>query len=261
MNVVRPDQFDREALEPWRYILSAGRTGTVFLQQLFANYGSDITAEHEPSPTRYQMMLGNLRNDLGVFDRTTKAWVHRTRRRRANQTPNPYVEINPFLCAVTDALPDPERPLRIVHIVRAPGDWAQSMTVFKASSKYRAIIDYVPFAKPFPAPRPEGWNQLSQFDKNLWRWVWCNDRILALKAQSDRFETIRYEDLFHADAAHRLIAVHKIFATLGLTPPEQIDWTLFERRVNPAPASDLEFNQDALERITGQLAKRLGYGQ
>lgn len=262
MNALGANQFGTTAVpQTWRYVLSAGRTGTVFLEDLLSQYAEGITAEHEPTPTRYQMMLGNLRNDLGILDKATKAWVHRSRIKRATQIEGDYVEINPFLCAVTDALPDPERQLRIVHIVRDPCDWAQSMTVFKASSKFRGVIDYVPFAKPFPSPRPTGWRQLNEFDKNLWRWVWCNERILALKDYSDHFVTIRYEELFHADTANRLSAVQKIFGTLGISPPKQIDDARFKRRINPAPQTSVQFDLHAVEQITAPLAERLGYGR
>ena len=247
------------ATEPWRYILSAGRTGTVFLENLLSIYAPDVIAEHEPHPTRYQMMLGNMRNDLGLLKGTTRSWVHASRKSRDSQTPGPYIEINPFLCAVSDLLPDPDRPLRIVHIVREPVSWASSMTVFKASTKYRGIIDFIPFAKPFPAPRPAGWQALSQFEKNLHRWVWCNQRILDLADHAESFVSIRYEDLFSDQDQKRITAVGKVFDGLGLASPATIDWELFDTRVNPAPKSEISFNQEATLEITAPLATRLGY--
>ncbi len=264
MKPAKPSDFHAQATdpaEPWRYILSAGRTGTVFLEQLFAQYAPDVTACHEPAPTRYQMMMGNLRNDFGILDRPTKAWVRRSRAQRAKAARGAYIEINPFLCAVTDALPDPARALRVVHIVREPSDWAQSMTVFKASSRYRGVIDYIPFAKPFPAPRPEGWHRLSQFDRNLWRWVWCNTRILELQGACAHFITIRYEDLFDADHGTRRAAIARIFDAFALDMPGEIDWAMFERRINPAPSEAPGFDHSAVAAITGPLARRLGYGR
>ena len=245
--------------EPWRYVLSAGRTGTVFLESLFAVYAKNAVAVHEPDPTRYQMMLGNLRNDWNILATTTQRWVHASRRKRLSDAGGSYIEINPFLCSVTDLLPDPARDLRIVHIVREPASWARSMTVFKASRKFRWIIDYIPFSKPFPSPRPDGWSDLPQFERNLWRWVWCNQRILALKPAARAFVTIRYEDLFSQDVDLRSKTVRKIFEVLDLPAPDQIDWTLFDTRINPAPASEESFDLSAVTRIAGPSAQVVGY--
>lgn len=246
---------------PWLYILSAGRTGTVFLTQLLGEYATHATVMHEPFPTRNQMMLANFRNDTGFFGGILSNWFSIARRRRAIGATGPYVEVNSFLCALTDLLLDPDRPLRIVHIVREPSDWARSMTVFKASRRFRRIIDYVPFAKPFPAPRPKGWRNWSQYERNLARWVWCNERILALEPSAEAFVTLRYEDLFGSDALAREATVCKIFHTLGLSPPDGIVWDLFETRANPAPPSDEEFDASVAERIAGPLARKLGYGR
>ena len=244
--------------DPRRYVLSAGRTGTVFFTELLHQLFPEGTVVHEPSPTRQQMMLANMRNDWGVMGAPLKAWFNRTRvRNEAGATP--YVELNPFLCAFTDLLPDESRPLRIVHMVREPQSWAQSMTVFKASTRFRHVIDYIPFAKPFPSPRPEGWSKLDHYERNLHRWVWCNTRILALKDQAQAFATIRYEDVFRAGDDERAEALQRMLDTLGLNPEGPVDWDKFARPSNPAPQSNQSFDPDAANRIAGDLARKMGY--
>src|SRR6056297_795110 len=152
------------AERPLHYVLSAGRTGTMFLERLVQTYCEGVTVKHEPSPSRRLLLLGNLRNDTGLLSGVVGRMAARHRVRR-HDGPNPFIEINPFLCPVTDLLPQPGRPLRVVHMVRAPGDWARSIVTFKASDRYRALVDWVPFAKPYPAPRPEGWGGLSEFEQ------------------------------------------------------------------------------------------------
>jgi hypothetical protein len=244
---------------PDRYILSAGRTGTVFLERLLAQYAPDCVAEHEPTPTREQMMLANLRNDWGLGDGLLRRWFDGARARRRARAAGPYVEINPFLCAMTDLLPRAGHPLRIVHVTREPDSWARSMTVFKASAKFRWFIDYVPFAKPFPAPRPQGWARWSGYERNLARWVWCNQRICSLKGQAESYTHIRYEDLFAADQAVRQCAVDKVFDGLGLDRPAAIDWSLFATKANPAPVSTRRFAPKVSTEFLKPLARDLGY--
>lgn len=243
---------------PLLYVLSAGRTGTVFMEKLIRRYFPQIDATHEPSPSRYLLMLGNLRNDTGLLKGATRAFARRHQAAQHDRA-RPHIELNPFLCPVTDLLPHPTRPLRIVHMVRDPGEWAQSMTTFKASSKYRHIIDFVPFAKPFPSPRPPGWMRLSPFEKSLHRWNWCNARIEALAPQAESYALVRAEDVFGLDTDRRAAAVTAIFDTLGLEAPSEIDPAIFGQKVNPAPSGHDLRDAQAVRTICGPLARRYGY--
>ncbi|MEM7598532.1 MAG: hypothetical protein AAF382_12630 [Pseudomonadota bacterium] len=242
---------------PLYYVLSAGRTGTMFLENLVQTHCAGVTIEHEPSPSRQLMMLGNLRNDLGLMHRATRRMA--IRHQAATHARDHHIEVNPFLCAVTDLLPHPTRPLRILHMVRAPGDWAQSMTTFKASSRYRHVIDFVPFAKPFPAPRPRGWRNLSPFEKSLHRWVWCNDRIAALAKTAQAYALVRSEDLFAGDAADRDAALAKIVDVLDLQLPSPLPPETFSQRVNPAPPGANLRDAEAERTICGAVAAEYGY--
>lgn len=247
------------AQNPRLYILSAGRTGTVFLEKLLATYAPGTVTEHEPKPTREQMMMANMRNDWGLRANGLKRWFNAARNRREQRAGGQYIEINPFLCAMTDLLPDPARPIRVVHITRDPSSWARSMTVFKASTKFRLIIDYIPFAKPYPSPRPEGWASWSFYERNLARWSWCNAQIAKLKIEAQAYTHLRYEDLFSADIATKEAAVMQVFDTLDLPRPDAIDWALFDTKANPAPPSSTEFDAQAASRICGHLAREMGY--
>ncbi|MEL7280251.1 MAG: hypothetical protein AAFY35_11035 [Pseudomonadota bacterium] len=242
---------------PLYYVLSAGRTGTMFLENLVQTQCDAVTIEHEPNPSRQLMMLGNLRNDLGLLQGATRRMA--LRHQTATHARDHHIEVNPFLCAVTDLLPHPTRPLRILHMVRAPGDWAQSMTTFKASTRYRHVIDYIPFAKPFPAPRPPGWRALTAFEKSLHRWVWCNRRIAALAAMAEAYALVRSEDLFSEEPTDRDAALAKIVDVLNLPLPKTLPPDIFTQRVNPAPPGQSLRDAEAERAICGAVAAEYGY--
>ena len=204
-------------------------------------------------------MLANLRNRTGLFHTTLASWFRRDRSKRECKAAGAYVEINPFLCAMSDLLPEPGRALNIAMIVREPAAWAQSMTVFKASRKYRHVIDFVPFAKPSPFPRPADWSAMPEFERNLARWVWVNERILDLQKAADRFSIVRFENLFGPGKEARKGALAALFDGLDLRIPTNVDWSMFERRANPGPSSNIQFDQTATIRIAGKLGKALGY--
>jgi len=244
---------------PLYYVLSAGRTGTMFLETLIRRHCPDVHVEHEPSPSRSLMILGNIRNDCGLFGAMTRR-LSRSHQETFHGRDGQCIEVNPFLCAVTDLLPLSTRPLRIVHVIREPGAWAQSMTTFKASSRYRHVIDYVPFSKPFPAPRPDGWPKLTPFEKSLHQWIWCNNRIAALAGEAEEYVQVRSEDIFSSDRTVRNATLTRIFRVLDLPiQAETLATDEFSQRVNPAPAGT-NLRDAAVERaICGHAATEFGY--
>jgi hypothetical protein len=241
-----------------RYVLSAGRTGTVFLARLLDGLPG-ITAAHEPDTSRYQMMLANLRNDWGIGGTLLKRWFERARDRRIATANGVYVEVNPFLCPMTDLLSRAGRPLRIVHMVRDPATWAVSMTSHKATAPFRALIDYVPFAKPDPVPRPANWSSFNEYERALWRWNWCNSRIEAVRGDSTAYAMIRYEDLFGLDEVLRQEALATIGGALDLPARVHADRRQISIRANPSVRPGPSIDREAARRVCGELARSFGY--
>ncbi|MBW6419292.1 hypothetical protein [Celeribacter sp. PS-C1] len=230
----------------------------MFLETLITRHCPGVTVEHEPSPSRYVMMMGNLRNDWGMLKEATR-WLARHHQQKNHGKTGKYIEINPFLCPVTDLVAESPVPLRIVHMIRSPGAWSQSMTTFKASARYRNVIDYIPFAKPFPVPRPEGWAQLTPFAKNLHRWNWCNERIAALEAVAESYIRVRCEDLFSSNPEISRHTTSQIFDTLDISLTHEISAEEFRHRVNIAPKGDDLRDRRLEQAICGKTAADLGY--
>lgn len=242
-----------------RYILSAGRTGTVFLEGLINRQFGQGSAVHEPSPTRYQMMLANLRNDWHVGAGLLDIAFRRSRDRRVAKAPSPYIEINPFLCAMTDLLPAAGKDLLVVHLVREPGDWAASMSSFKASTRFRGVIDYIPFAKPYPSPRPSGWRNMPDIERALWRWRWCNSRIGDLESQCTKYVRVRYEDIFSSDPHSVERVLRSISASLDLPDALKFDPNDLLIRANPSDRGVKRPEKAIVDDICGDLASQYGY--
>ena len=240
-----------------RYVVSAGRTGTVFLTQVL-NMLPGIEAIHEPTPSRWQMMLANLRNDTGIGGSILRMWFENSRRNRFSDR-GVTVELNPFLPALADLLPDPKTETRVVHLVRHPETWAQSMTVFKASSRFRDVIDYVPYSKPYPSPRPESWSKLPEGEKALWRWVWCNTRLGKLEESVTSYCVVRFEDLLGDDPQKRQAASADFSSTLSLDQSLPEDFGRISTGRNPRPDGDIEIGSETVRRICSELARKYQY--
>ena len=228
------------------------------MERLIHEFEPEIDVEHEPHPSRYLMMLGNLRNDWGILRSATRRWSQSQQKAR-HSSGKRYIEINPFLCSVADTLPIEGRELRILHIVRHPSDWARSITTFKASARLRRLIDYVPFSKPYPSPRPDNWRQLDDYERALWRWTSCNTQIEALKGKATHYECIRYEDIFSEEPKLRMDALKTLYKVFKLEHMPELDHPIFASRLNPTPHSSDAQNHVAEMEICGPLAKSYGY--
>lgn len=244
------------------FVLSAGRTGTVALAKRLGALFPTAAVRHEPSPARLELLLGNLRNETGLGLTVVRTLFLRTRRRRIDRLPadNVYVEINPMLCPIADLLPELGIPFTVIHMVRHPATWAQSITAFGASSPFRAIIDYIPFAKPYPRPRPAGWSAMEEQERALWRWRECNDRILALRPKCAGYALVRYEDLFSADVDLRAAAFEQVAQMIPGDPVDQKSSIDTAERHNPRPGSKIAaLPPGMVQAVCGDLARRFGY--
>lgn len=204
-------------------------------------------------------MLANMRNDWGVGGGLLRTLFYRSRDRRLAARDESYVEINPFLCPMTDLLPENGKALRVIHMIREPGDWAVSITNFKASTRFRDVIDHIPFAKPYPSPRPKNWSEYTEIERALWRWKWCNSLIEKLKPHCEAYALVRYEDLFSTDLQVVRQTVDLACETLNLREPLRLEASDLSHRANPSRGEKRRPEQDKIDRICGELASSYGY--
>lgn len=241
------------------FILSAGRTGTVFLTDLLTKSLPKALVVHEPFPARYELVLGNFRNATGFGDAVLRRMFLRSRSERMRQAG--YVEINPLLCPITDLLLLLPVPLNIIHVVREPISWSQSIAAFRSSAGVRHVIDYIPFAKPYPSSRPKNWSELAEVDRALWRWNFCNERIAGLKPHAQRYALLRYEDLFSDDLALRQSALDSIAGVLPMRWEGKVTAETMMQRKNPRPSDkgQAKPNRALARTLCGDLASQFGY--
>ncbi len=245
------------------FVLSAGRTGTVFLTHLLERHFPQAFVVHEPFPARYELILGNLRNDTG-FGKALLRWVFRRareRRLRGLRPDQPYIELNPMLCPLCDLLPQLTLPFGVVHLVRRPLSWAESIASFRASKPFRPLIRFVPFAKPYPHPRPKGWAQLNELERALWRWRFCNEQIQTLIPYAQSYTVLRYEDLFARDPERRDAGLKAFLKQLPIDFDGRLPEADFGARANPKPATAerLSVEEARVEAICGKLMANFGY--
>lgn len=246
---------------PVNLVLSAGRTGTVFLTNLLEQV-SGVHVVHEPFPARYELMLGNMRNDIGIGKSLARKLFLSVRKNRFSngELGHKYIEINPLMCPLVDLLKELDRPLNVVHMVRDPLSWVKSIDAFRASKFVRPFYPLIPFSTPFPTPRPEGWKQMSHVERQLCRWRFCNEQILSQRPHYARYALVRYEDLFSEQPEVRMENLKKVFETLQV-PMDSVDTTdVFKQRKNSAPNKPIAtVDRETVATICGSVSEQFGY--
>lgn len=247
------------------FVLSAGRTGTVFLTHLLAKNFPQAYVVHEPFPARFELILGNLRNDTGFGEGLLRRLLQAARSRRLSclREGRSYIELNPMLCPLCDLLPQLTQSFSIVHMVREPLSWATSIASFRASKPFRSLIRFVPFAKPYPHPRPEGWPSLNELERALWRWRFCNERIRSLRPHSRHYTVLRYEDIFSEDPERRSRSLGQLLIHLPVGFDGSLPNADFAARANPKPVTSHAFSisEARVKAICGDLMSCFGYAE
>jgi hypothetical protein len=235
------------------FVLSTGRTGTVFITKRLSQLYPDILSVHEPGKSRYQYLLGNFAKQWPVVTPLLHRWFWSSRPeiyKSRESYPEGYIEVNPFLCSFADVLIKLETPLRIVHVVRDPYDWISSLFDFKASGYRKGFINYMPYNQP-TAPERTATNHIERL---AWRWRLYNENILHLEQYAACYSQIKFEDLFSNnvdDATAAFGAIPKTFE-LGHIDSELLDDRKKEN-ANPNPKGTLPL----IERITAQELQRV----
>lgn len=222
-----------------------------------------IVAAHEPWPARWEHVLGNLRRSRASVEAPLTAAFTETRRRRIARLDAGciYVEVNPHLCSLLDVVGRCVRPLHIVHLVREPASWLESITGFGASGWRRHLIDRLPYTRPYPAPLPAGWRQMTAPQKMLWRWRFCNEGIEALRSGASSFATVRFEDLLGADPPTRMTALSAVHRGLSLRvpPDEPLLSRLGPMNARVPQRRSAGADSALVDLVCGDLIRRYGY--
>lgn len=250
-------------------IVSLGRTGTTYLQEMLAR-AENIKVLQEHPPSRLLYVLSNLSamEILGVNQSpnllAAKLYRHSRRRWLLTYKNKIFIEINPFL---TNILPDVMKsgvaPEGVLHIVRNPLDWITSMIRFGAYSWRRSLVSFLPFVYYRPPYGTQGWTRLSLPRRLAHEWNFRNTRVIESGTYRGRYERIRYEDLFCDGRIDEQLLL-KSLSALGfeLAQPGQLDIAkqVVNASVNrPGIACVSAEDRKYIESITRTLARDFGY--
>ena len=252
------------------FVVSSGRTGTNAIAHYLGECFEDVTALHEPKPSRNLRVLSTAR----LANRKTSGQLAEAlaRSRRSicqNLSTSVYVESNPYLFGFIDVLPEVFNAPLLLHIVRDPRTMIRSALNFKSQRGIKWFFSrFVPnwILKPelLEASPEKTWSQMSHVERIAWYWVTVNSHIQNMsKHFPDRSRRIKYEDLFQPDGS----GIRDVASWIGLKEkPDLLDGMLQER-FNASRGREIgswdnwpEEDRRTVYKVCGELMEEYGYG-
>jgi Sulfotransferase domain len=248
------------------FVVSTGRTGTQYLATTFAGLG--VRSHHEPGPW-WLRHLSNAHASGAVGDARAQRLLHRVRDDELGSG-EPWFEASCLIYGVVRPLLDAFPEAQVVQVVRAPASYVRSGQAWGAYRFGGRPLNVVPFRRLAP-PQFDPWNVgerlrwvgQDQFARLCWAWAGMNRAMRTQGEGSDRFRTVRFEDL--TDPVTGPTALEALGADLGLeVAPERLAEAVGQRVNASEPgrraAGDWTPDQrQLLHDLTAEEAAHYGY--
>ena len=255
-------------------VLSTGRTGTQALAHYFNACYDNVTALHEPKPTRQFRVMSNMAI-AGKLprERAVKNLV-RFRRRLIEKITRPiYIESNWYLYGFLDALKDVFGRPKVLHVVRDPRTFIPSYINY---GTFRGLKKVASHFLPYWYLKPEQyerrpartWKQMSQPQRLAWHWHIVNKAIdRGAELYGDDYLLLRYEDLFPRQFGPEGPAGLRRFQEwVGLPPSEKLLGLVRDTKMNASRNHGFpkweqwdEAERSAVLEMCGAQMERYGY--
>lgn len=247
------------------FIVSTGRTGTMFLAKFLDDHVSGVLARHEPFPDLLEQSISYFRGELSRTQ--ARDAFAQGRRKNCNLTHlnrcDHYVESNNFLSYMLPALKELFPQARFVHVTRSGPEFVRSIMskqVGRSKGSEPALFmsendtDQRLRGTDFPdEDYADRWNSMSRFERICWYWM-RHDRLLhdQLENYSNAMR-VKFEDIIDAQRGFpgvwstleflgladrfsnencdlRRIFSHKSNGSESYTIPHWNDWTPAQRQ-------------------------------
>lgn len=234
-------------LQTTAFVVSTGRTGTKAIAQYLGDCFEDVTALHEPKPSRHLRMASTARLANRKSKQQLASLLEKSRQEICqNLATSKYVESNPFLYGFVDVLPEVFPDAHLLHVVRDPRTMVRSALNFRSQRGIKWLLStFWPnwMIKPeLMEPSPvRTWSQMSHVERIAWYWNTINRHIQSA-AEEAKLPTrrVKFEELFQADGE----GIRQVADWLNLSEqPGKLD-TMLTTKVNASRSKEVSLWQD-----------------
>jgi hypothetical protein len=230
------DKFEKVVV-----VLSTGRTGTQALAHYFNTCYDNVTALHEPKPTRHFRVMSNRAMAGKLSKDTAVRTLVRSRRRLVEKITRPvYIESNWYLYGFLDALKEVFGRPKVLHVVRDPRTFIPSYLNYGTFSGLKKVATTF---LPYWYLRPEQveknptktWSQLTQPERLAFHWHVVNREIdRGAGLYGDDYLLLRYEDVFPRKLAEHETppGLARLLGWVGLPPNDRLLEMMRDKKMN-----------------------------
>lgn len=242
------------------FLLSTGRTGTTFLAE-YLNRSAEVTAVHEPKPSRILRMWSMAYLEGKVHDKFMTQVLAKKRKKLLSNIDTPiYVESNPFLSGFPTAINTLFPNAIIIHITRDPFEYARSsMNHGNAFGLKLFFNTYVPFWYAKVEKILGIHSKLSMKLKAAGYWTVVNEELMQLDQGNPNYLRIKFEDLFQ-EGNKGLKEVCKIIG-IKYVKPNSHSKSVNKSRYNVVGQKQgwTKAELSMVKKLCGPLMKKLDY--
>jgi hypothetical protein len=249
--------FGRQTWDEIAVILfvSTGRTGTNFLYKFYHELGLNLISEHEARPD-----ISNLGPSYAKGAFTKEQILREVLKMRSKQLEvlkargiPIYLESNGAYSFIFHLLKEIFKNLTVVHIIREPYSWitsafnrpgvnseGQLVPRYSIDSRWKLTSDDIEGQSDII-----NWQSSTLAQKLAWTWYYKNTAILNNSKYVDKFLTIRFEDLFGADAINQFKQLNVFLKnSAGVDLKDGDHSQFFSRRENSTTNIFIENQED-----------------
>jgi len=226
------------------FILSTGRTGTMFFQDYINGICTNFKCLHEPKPSRRFIFLSNLYQANKISSKTyCRIYLNTRKELFKTLTESNYIESSNFMAGGVFALNHHIKGIKILHIVRHPQTYVKSHLDYGYWKGYKQIIRrFAPYSvEKLPLSALQRQNPVLVLYS---RWKMVNNMIEKYKETND-YLLVRFEDVFKSDDDTKLIKLNEINDFLGnkaLTSAELLQWVKKPKNISKKRNTDVLIN-------------------
>jgi len=216
------------------FLVSTGRTGTVFLAKLFQVYAKDMDANHSTRFTRPINILANMYAMGKLPKKTMKRVFGLVKFRAISNSSLRYFESNPFYINIVDIIHEFFPEARFIHIVRSPASYTRSHIAWERGRlKSRLANQCLPFWQPVPyTAHLKGlhFDLYQRVDFYARSWNVKNENAFSVLENRPNVLMLQFEDVFDRTIGHSLLT--HIFEWLGVRLKEDMPCDVLDKREN-----------------------------
>ncbi len=251
------------------FLVSTGRTGTTWLEHLFAEAGAN--ARHEPGP----LLIRHVSHAYAsghLSDENASKLLVRWRGATLNASGRPYVEASTLVYGLARPILETFPDAHVVQVVRDPLTYLRSAMnwgQYRFGGRVKNVAPFRRLARPHFDPIYDvagrvRWVATGQFGRLCWAWTKMNQVMREQGEGNDRFTVLAYESLFDAEKGHTTIG--QLLELVNLEVSKEDSERIRGTRVNENKPGNFprwqEWSSDQLAMVIdacGREARHYGY--